>query len=67
MSTSSYFPGGNMVTRIEALAAYNAQHGTTYATVAALAADLAAAALREAWMAKKRNEAHAAAEIEVIS
>jgi hypothetical protein len=56
-----------MVTRIEALAAYNAQHGTTYATVAALAADLAAAALREAWMAKKRNEAHAAAEIEVIS
>lgn len=47
-----------MVTILEALAQYNQQHGTAYATVAALGADLAKAALREAWMIKRREEGH---------
>jgi hypothetical protein len=56
-----------MATKAEALAAYNAQHGTVYATVAALGTDLATQALREAWLAKKRNDAQEAAAVEVIN
>lgn len=53
-----------MVTNIEALAAYNLQHGTTYATVAALGTALVREALREAWRAKLMNAAHEAAVLE---
>ena len=55
-----------MVTKAEALAAYNEQHKTEYATVQALAIDLTSYALREAWLIKKRNEAQEAAAVEVI-
>lgn len=47
-----------MVTIAEALAEYNLQHSTSYATVAALGAVLAKEALREAWRAKLMNAAH---------
>jgi hypothetical protein len=56
-----------MATIAQALAAYNAQHGTNYATANALGAALTTEALREAWVAKMRNAAHEAAAIEVIS
>ena len=47
-----------MVTVLEALAEYNRQRGTTYATAAALGTALAKDALREAWRTKRINDAH---------
>lgn len=47
-----------MVTILEALAEYNKQRGTAYTTLAALGAALAKDALREAWRAKRMNDAH---------
>jgi hypothetical protein len=56
-----------MATIAQALAAYNAQNGTNYATAAALGTALTTRALRDAWVAKKRNDANEAASGEVIS
>jgi hypothetical protein len=47
-----------MVTVSEALTEYNRQCGTAYATLAALGAVLAKDALRDAWRAKRMNDAH---------
>jgi hypothetical protein len=47
-----------MVTIQEALTEYNKQHGTTYVTITDLGTDLVKAVLREAWRAKRMNEAH---------
>jgi len=55
-----------MTTKQEVLGVYNMQHGTNYVTVAALGVALATTALREAWLAHKRNEAHQLATAEVF-
>lgn len=54
-----------MVTKDQALTEYNNQNRTSYATVAALGAALAREALKAAWIAKKRNDAHEQASIDV--
>ena len=54
-----------MVTKLEALAAYNEQHGTTY-TLTELATELLRLALKDAWLHKRRNEVLAPLDSEII-
>lgn len=55
-----------MVTKQEALTEYNLQNNTNY-SLTTLATHLVNVALRDAWMHKRRTEAQAAADSEVIS
>lgn len=55
-----------MVTKAVALAAYNQQHGTNYATVTALGTALANEAIKEAWVSKQTSDAHDLAAAEAV-
>ena len=54
-----------MVTKQEALAVYNEQHGTTY-TLTSLAVELLRSTLKDAWFHKRYNDAITAIQEDVI-